>query len=292
MPVALAFAACVLIWGSTWYAIEWQLGYVAKEWSLTYRFGLASALIFAWCIIRKKSLKMPAVTHLYMLGAGFFLFSINYNMMYLGTEYLTSGLVAVAFSLLSFLNIVNGRIFLKDKTQLSTLVAAMIGIVGLILIFKPEIQAFDYADSTAFGLMVCVIGTLFASFGNTIVGTKKAKSLPLLPFNAWGMAYGTGFNMLAALYFAGAPTLDPRPEYWASLVYLSVFGTVVAFSLYFWLIDKIGVAKAAYMSVMMPLVALSISTLFENFQWTTYAVLGLGLIIVGNVLMVKSKSSN
>ena len=290
MRVVLAFAACVLIWGSTWYAIEWQLGYVAKEWSLTYRFALASLLLFLWCYYKKLPLSFSKSAHLYMLGTGFFLFSANYNMMYLGTIHLTSGLVAVAFSLLSFLNIVNGKLFLKADVQLSTFAAAMLGVFGLVLIFKPEIQNFGLGDMTTYGLAACVLGTLLASFGNTIVGTKKVKSLPLLPFNAWGMAYGTAFNLLAALIAAGAPTLDPRPEYYGALFYLSVMGTVVAFSLYLWLIDQIGVAKAAYMSVMMPLVALFISTFLEGFTWTIYAASGLALVVLGNILMIKSKT--
>ncbi len=290
MRIILAFTACVLIWGSTWYGIEWQLGYVAKEWSLTYRFGLASALLFLWCLYKKLPLNMPKKAHVYMIATGFFLFSANYNMMYLGTIHLTSGLVAVAFSLLSFLNIINGKLFLKTPVQLSTFAAATLGIIGLILIFKPEIQNFSFGDATAFGLMACVFGTVLASFGNTIVGTKTVKSLPLLSFNAWGMAYGTAFNLIAAIIVAGEPTLDPRPEYYIALTYLSVMGTVVAFSLYLWLIDEIGVARAAYMSVMMPLVALFISTLLEGFTWTTYAAAGLLLVVLGNVLMIKSKT--
>jgi len=290
MRIALAFAACVLIWGSTWYAIEWQLGHVAKEWSLTYRYFIAATVLFVWCAIKKMKLRYTPREHLYMFGTGLFLFSGNYVLVYWGTEYLTSGLVAVTFSLLTFLNIVNARVFLGTRIQGKTVVAAFLGVIGLVLIFKPEIQAFSGEDTTTLGLIICIASTLVASWGNTIVGTKVASGLPLFPFNAWSMAYGTLCNLAFALVQGEAPSLDPRFEYYVALIYLSLFGTVIAFSLYLWLLGEIGVARAGYMAVMTPLIALTISTLFEGYQWTAFAAAGVGLVLAGNLLIVIRKS--
>ncbi|MCJ9429562.1 DMT family transporter [Kordiimonas marina] len=291
MGVVFAFLGCVLIWGSTWYAIELQLGVVPKEWSLAFRFGIASIILFAWCLARGKRLRFSARDHGWMLTTGFFLFSANYLMIYWGTEYLTSGLVAVAFSTLSFMNIVNGRIFLKAPVQPSVLLSALIGVIGLMLIFKPEISHFSLADDSVRGLVFCLIGTLLASWGNTLVGTKSVKSIPLLPFNAWGMLYGALFDIVFAAFSGKAPVLDPRPEYWGSLLYLSILGTVVAFSLYLWLLGQVGVGRAAYMAVMTPVVALTVSTFMEGFHWTTPAITGLALVIVGNVVMINRKTT-
>jgi len=289
MRIFLAFAACVLIWGSTWYAIEWQLGFVGKEWSLTYRYAIATLVIWAYCLFKRYSFGFSHRLHIYMAGTGFFLFSGNYILVYLGTEYLSSGLVAVSFSLLSFLNILNARLFLGIPIKAKTLAAAVIGVVGLALIFKPEIQEFNLVDKTMLGLMICIGATVVASFGNTIVATKTAISLPLMPFNTISMAYGTMFNLMFALIQGDPPSLDPRPEYYVALIYLAVMGTVVAFSLYLWLINQIGVARAAYMAVLTPIVALAISTVMEGFQWTGYAVIGIALVASGNILIVQSK---
>jgi len=207
----------------------------------------------------------------------------------MGTEYLTSGLVAVCFSLLSFLNIINARIFLGVPVQGKALVAAVIGVIGLAMIFMPEIQNFSFADETMMGLSICIIATLIASWGNTVVATRTAISMPLMPFNTISMAYGTLFNLIFALIQGDPPSLDPRPEYYWALVYLSVMGTVVAFSLYLWLINQIGVARSAYMAVLTPIVALLISTVMEGFQWTAYAITGMAMVAAGNILMIKSK---
>lgn len=290
MRVILAFATCVLIWGTTWYAIEWQLGHVAKEWSLTYRYVIAAAALLAWCIYKKQPMRYTHRQHLYMFGTGLFLFSGNYVLVYWGTQYLTSGLVAVTFSLLTILNILNARLFLGASIQAKSVSAALLGVVGLILIFKPEIQAFNIADATALGLVICIAATLVASWGNTIVATKTASAIPLLPFNAWSMVYGAFCNLVFALGNGEAPSLDPRPEYYVALLYLSVAGTVVAFSLYLWLLSEIGVARASYMAVMTPLVALIISTLFEGYEWSVYAATGVAFVLMGNLLMSLSKS--
>ena len=290
MRVILAFTACVLIWGTTWYAIEWQLGHVAKEWSLTYRYAIAAAALVAWCIYKKHPMRYARRQHIYMFGTGLFLFSGNYVLVYWGTQYLTSGLVAVTFSLLTILNIFNARLFLGTGIKAKSVFAASLGVVGLILIFKPEFQAFDIADATALGLIICIAATLVASWGNTIVATETASSIPLLPFNAWGMIYGTLCNLAFALGRGEAPSLDPRPEYYIALIYLSVAGTVVAFSLYLWLLSEIGMARASYMAVMTPLVALIISTLFEGYEWTAYAATGVAFVLLGNLLMSLSKS--
>jgi drug/metabolite transporter (DMT)-like permease len=289
MPVVFAFILCVIIWGSTWYGIELQLGVVPKEWSLAYRFGLAAILLLVWCKIKNLDLKLSLQHHKISAGLGLFLFSSNYFLVYTGTEYLTSGLVAVAFSLLSFFNIFTGRIFMKTPVQPTVIIAAIMGIIGLILIFWPEMESLSVKDATAIGLAFCIGATLVASVGNTIAGSESARALPILVFNAWGLTYGTVFNVIFAAISGESPAFDPRPSYWISLIYLSVFGTVIAFTIYLWLIEKMGMARAGYIAVMTPVVALIISTFLEGFIWTIPAIIGLSLVMLGNVVIVNRK---
>jgi len=289
--VILAFITCVLIWGSTWYAIEWQLGHVSKEWSLTYRFVIAAVTIFLWCKFKGHSLSFGRDAHFRMAAAGFLFFSFNYFFVYWGTEYLTSGLVAVSFSLMAFFNILNGRLFLKTKIETRAMAASLIGVTGLVFIFLPELQGLDGSGNTPFGIMLCVFATIIASLGNTVIGSDKARAIPVIPFNTWGMAYGALFNLSFALIQGDPPSLDPRPEYYVALLALSIFGTVIAFSFYVWLIGQLGTARTAYIAVMTPLVALTISTLYEGYSWTVYAAAGVAMVIGGNILMIKSKKS-
>ncbi|WP_262690903.1 DMT family transporter [Kordiimonas aestuarii] len=290
MGVLLAFFGCVLIWGSTWYAIELQLGIVPKEWSLVYRFGLASLVLFAICLLKRERLRIKLRNHVWMAITGMTLFSTGYVFTYWGTEYLTSGLVAVTFSMLSFLNIVNARIFLGNPITLSTIGAALIGIVGLVLIFMPEISTLSLADDTTLGVALCLIATVVASLGNVSAGAASTRSVPVLSFNAWSLGYGALTNLVFALASGKAIAFDPHAPYVLSLLYLSLVGTVIAFSMYVWLIGKIGVGRAAYMAVMVPVVALVISTLLEGFVWTVEAMIGLSLVIIGNVTMIRRKA--
>lgn len=286
MGVVLAFAACVLIWGSTWYGIEFQLGVVAKEWSVAYRFALAAVLLQGWCLLRGLKPHFSRRAHMAAAGTGIFLFGLNYLLMYAGTEYLTSGLVSVAFSMLSLMNILSSRIFLKAPVQWSVLAAALLGIIGLALVFSHEITQFSLGDTTVLGLVFCLSGTIIASFGNTIAASETAKTLPILPFTALGLFYSAGFNIVIALASGEPMSFDPSMPYVVSLFFLTVFGTIVAFTVYLWLISQVGVARAGYVSVVMPLVALTISTIFEGFEWSTAALSGLALIVTGNALMV------
>lgn len=290
MAVFAAFVACVLIWGSTWYAIEFQLGIVAKEWSLFYRFGLAAVLLIGWCKIKGYSISVGRSGHIAAMGTGALLFGLNYLFVYAGTQYLTSGLVAVTFSMLSLINIFTSRIFLKAPIQIPVLLAALIGVVGLGLIFSHDMTSFSLSDDTAVGLGLCLLATLTASIGNTIPASNTAKAFPVLPFTALALAYSSIFNLGIAL-ISGEPLLfDTQAPYVIALLYLASFGTVVAFTLYLWLIGQIGVARAGYIAVMTPLVALIISTIYEGFTWDIAAVSGLALIVVGNSLMVRLKS--
>lgn len=291
MPVILAFTACVLIWGSTWFGIEFQLGVVAKEWSLFYRFGLAAILLLAWCRYKGHSISFNKHGQLAAASTGVLLFGLNYFFVYTGTEYLTSGLVAVAFSTLSLMNIFTSRIFLKIPIHIPSLLAASMGVIGLGLIFSHEMTSFSLSDGTIIGLGWCLLATFTASIGNNIPASKTAKIYHVLPFTGLALFYSSCFNFLAAIA-SGEPMLfDTSIPYVASLIYLASLGTVVAFTLYLWLIGRIGVARAGYIAVLTPLVALIISTFYEGFIWDTSAILGLLLIMGGNSLMVKLKAA-
>ncbi len=290
MRIPLYYILVVLIWGSTWYAIELQLGTVAPEWSVAFRFSLAALLLLTWCIIRRRSLVFPFKTHLILALLGLLMFSGNYMLIYTGTAYLTSGLVAVAFSTLTILNIVNARIFLKIHFERATMIGAILGILGLLLIFLPEFDHLSMSDDTTIGLMICLAGTMLASLGNTVAASKRAEAIPVNALTAWAMIYGALITAIFALSTGKEFILDERPIYWIALLYLALPGSVIAFILYFWLLKNIGVAKTAYSAVMIPIVALIISTFFEGYIWTSASVAGLAMVILGNVVMIERKS--
>ena len=285
----LLYLVAVLIWGTTWFAITFQLGVVAIEWSLVYRFALATVLLFAICLATGRALKFPGRAHLVFLGLGAFLFSSNYYFSYLGVAYITSGLVAVVFSTLPLMNIFNGRVFLKRRLEPAIAAASLVGIGGIALMFWPELGAGASNDKALLGMVIVLIATYLASVGNTIAAGRSASKLPVLSMSAWGMLYGTGFLTAASLLNGNPVVFDFSTPYVASLVYLSLFGTVIAFTSYLELIKRIGAERAGYISVAFPVVALAISTFFEGYQWSIPAALGMMLVLGGNVYILNSR---
>lgn len=291
MNVFVLYASTVLIWGSTWYAITFQLGVVAPEVSVAYRFALAAVLLLAYCVARRRNMRFSRRDHLSMAVLGFFLFSSNYFIFYLANVHLTSGLVAVVFSSIVVANIVFGRIFLNSPIRPRVALGAGFGIAGLAIIFWPEIRTFDLTQAGTLGLALSLFGTVLASIGNIVSVANQLRGLPIMQANAYGMAYGALF-MAAFALFRGAPfDFVFSVEYIGSLLYLAVFGSVIAFGCYLTLLGRIGADKGAYATVLFPVIALALSTMFEDYQWSVTAVAGMVLVVFGNVLVLSQKRS-
>lgn len=283
--IFVLYTSTVLIWGSTWFAIKFQLGVVEPEVSLFYRFLLAAVLLLAFSVVKGINLKYKAKDHLFMFLQGVFLFGLNYLIFYICTGYLTSGLVAVIFSSVVIMNIFNGWLLLKKPVDMLVVVAAAIGILGIALVFYEEVLGISTEGNTVRGILLGILATFFASLGNIISSYNQSRGLPVLQTNAIGMFYGA---MLMGCYaiLKGLPfDYEMTWAYSLSLVYLSLFGSVFAFGAYLTLIGRIGVDKAAYATVMFPLVALLISTIYENYQWSVASICGVLLVVAGNVVI-------
>ena len=284
MPTPLIYAIVVLIWGTTWYTIKFQLGVVAPEVSLVYRFGLAAVCVFIFARVTGSPLKLSLSDHRVVAVQGATLFCLNYWMTYLSTQYLTSGLVAVLFTSIIFFNIVNGRLIFGTPVERRVLLAAATGMLGVALLFLPELQSAMHDPTIVHGAVLALAATYVASLGNMAASRNTRAGLPVVTVNAYGLAYGTiGLAIIAAI--RGTPVVfDPRWPYVLSLLYLSLAGTALAFGLYLALIKRIGASRAAYTSVLFPVVALAVSTLFEGYAWSLPAVLGLAVLVAGNAL--------
>jgi drug/metabolite transporter (DMT)-like permease len=278
-----------LIWGSTWLGIKFQLGVVDPEISVVYRFSLAAGLLLAFSLYRRLPLHFSPRQHFYMALQGLTLFSLNYIAVYLAELYLSSGLVAVVFSLIIVFNVFLSAIFLGNPIRARVLVGGLLGIAGLALVFRPQLSGLNLSEDRVLGLGLAVAGTAIASFGNIVAARNQRNSLPIVQSNAYGMAYGALFTLLVAAARGARLSFVPSFEYIASLLYLAAFGSVVAFGAYLTLLGRIGPDRAAYISVVFPVVALALSTLFEGLRWEWLAVLGVGLVIAGNALALTGR---
>ncbi len=291
MKNIILYIVTVVVWGSTWLAIKYQLGVVEPIVSVVYRFGLAAFLLMLFCYLRGLNLKFSLRDHFFMALLGILLFSLNYWLVYIAEIYLTSGLVAVIFSSIVFMNIANGSIFLGTALEKKMITGAVIGIIGIVLIFMPEIETFNLSDKGVFGLVLGFFSVLLASFGNITSARNTKNNIPVIQANAFGMGYGAILLAVVALFMGKDFTFTASITYIGSLFYLSVFGSIIAFGSYLTLIASIGADKASYAIMLTPVVALILSSFFEGYAWNTSALAGLIMVVGGNFLALSKRKA-
>jgi len=277
------------IWGSTWLAIKYQLGGVAPEISIVYRFALAAAILGVYVLLRRLPMRFSLREHGFIALQGAFLFSINYVLVYLSEQTLPSGLVAVVFSTIILLNVLLGALLLGDPIRPQVLVGGLVGLAGLTLVFWPELAGLRLSGDRSLGLILSLVGALSASVGNIVSARNQRRGLPVVQTNALGMAYGALITLGFAL-LRGAPfRFDPSLGYVLSLFYLAIFGSVIAFGGYLTLLGRIGPDRAGYIAIVFPVVALALSTLFEGLHWSPLSILGVLLVVAGNGLALSRR---
>jgi drug/metabolite transporter (DMT)-like permease len=287
----LFYAITILIWGSTWLGIKFQLGTVDPALSVAYRFALAALILFLWCLVRRLPMRFSRGAHFYIALQGVFLFAVNYLLFYLAELQITSGLAAVVFSTIVVMNLLNGRLFLGSPVELKVLLGGALGMGGLVLLFWSEMAAVNFSGPVVVGVLLSFAATYLASLGNIISARNQRLHLPVVQTNAFGMAYGS-LCMALVVLISGTPlTIDLSATYLLSLAYLALFGSVIAFGCYLSLVGRIGPGRAAYTTLLFPVVALALSTIWEDYQWSLPAVCGILLILCGNYLaLAKGKA--
>ena len=287
------YAATVGAWSLSWYALDVQVavGTVTVEWSLAWRFAIATVLMFAWVLARGDRMRFSARTHVVFALMGVCIFSMNFNLFYYASAYLASGLLSVVFSLASVFNFVIAFALTRERPGGGVLLGAVLGFVGIAMLFAPTLAAgggaFD--AGAAFGLALCVAGTLLFCTGNQLSARLQRAKVPVIPASAWGMLYGTLASMALAVAREQAPTFDWRAPFLVSLAWLAVVSTVVAFASYLTLVGRIGAGRASYATVIFPVFALIVSTMLEGYEWHWPAVLGLFLVLAGNMFVIRGR---
>ena len=290
MSNALLYVTAVLIWGSTWLAINFQLGPVAPEVSLVYRYLIAAGLLFAWCLARGLRLRFDLRSHAWFLVLGVFLFGVNYLLAYYAQFYITSALNAVLFTSIVWMNIFNTRLFFATRASAAVYLGAALGVVGVAVLFAPQLTGIALDGRTLTGAGLSLTGALVASLGNMASQKAHNLSLPVVQSNAWGILYA---GVLLALYalVRGVPfNFDFSPAYVLSLLYLAVFGSAIAFGAYVTLLGRIGAHRAVYVVVAFPVVAVVLSALFEDMRFDAWTLAGIALILCGNAFVLSRRA--
>ena len=285
----ILFLITLFCWSPTWYLIKFQLGYVDPLVSVFYRFLIAAVIIFIYLVIKNKNLKFSINHHFWFLFFGTCLYSINYVFFYLSNTYLISAFPAIVFSTVVIMNILGEKFYFNKKPSLKTLIGAIIGMIGIIIIFNKEIFNFSLSEGTHIGLFLALIGTFCASTGNMVHQRNLNNNFPPTQTIAYAMLYGS-FVTLFVTKICGAELLfENSVSYISSLLYLAIFGSIFAFISYLKLLEKVGPGRAGYVGVVMPVLALIISTIFEKLEWQIDLIIGLPILIIGAVLVINQK---
>ncbi|OHC71411.1 MAG: hypothetical protein A3J25_14265 [Pseudomonadales bacterium RIFCSPLOWO2_02_FULL_63_210] len=277
----------VLIWGTTWIAIKLQMGEVAIVASIAYRFALAAAVLFAVLLLSGRLQKLDRRGQVICLIQGLCLFCINFLCFYTASQWIPSGLIAVIFSTATLWNALNARLFFKQKIAANVLAGGALGLAGLGLLFWPELAGHAASRETLLGIGLSLLGTLCFSAGNLLSSLQQKAGLKPLTTNAWGMLYGALMLVVIGLVNGTPFAFEWSTRYVGSLLYLAIPGSVIGFTAYLTLVGRMGPERAAYCTVLFPVVALNISVFVEGYQWTAPALFGLLLVMLGNVLVFR-----
>ncbi|MBR0552473.1 DMT family transporter [Stakelama marina] len=293
LAVLIPFAVVTLIWGSTWIVIRGQIAEVPAAWSVTYRFLTASTVMFALALWRRERFPIDPRGLLFAAGLGLSQFCLNFNFVYQAEHYITSGLVAAIIALLLVPNALLARIFLGQRMGVQLLAGSALAVVGIALLFVQEARADLSATGTVWlGIALAVLGMLAASVANVMQATGFSRRYPMVPMLATAMLIGAAMNGAFAWTTLGAPVGSTSPGYWAGVAYLGIFASALNFTLYFGVIRVIGPAKAAYSSVLVPIIAMGFSTVFEGYRWSGFAIAGGVLAVTGLVVALRARRPN
>lgn len=284
----IGVGTCAVIWGTTWYAITWQLGRVDAIASITWRFLLAAAVLFAALALLRRPMSLTRAQHLAAAGQGAFVFAVSYAFTYAAEGHVASAIVAVIFAALAFLNLLLFRLVERQKAAPAAWMGAGLGVVGVVVLSGGELLGARLGPQALTGVGFAALAVSSSALGNWFSWRNEQAGAQVLPATAWAMAYGTAMLVVYGLLTGVEFTIDPSPGYLVSLVYLSLVGSVVAFVIYFTVARSRGYALASYISALTPPIAMVVSVLFEGarFGWT--ALLGLALVLVGQVLLTRA----
>lgn len=283
MENILLYLGTVFIWGSSWFALKFQVSAMDPVLAVSMRFAGAAALMGLWVFLARSPLRFSPSQHKWIALMGFSVFGLNYIFFYLATVKLTSGLVALVASLLSLMNILNSWFYRGLRPNGRVTLGAFLGVCGIALVFWTELTSLNLEGTTTQGLLLALAGTYWISTGNVASAHLQSQGVPVVSATFWAMLYGLGLQGVYHFINGTSFAFQGSESFWGTYVFLVLIATVLGFWLYLTLIGKVGADRAGYAFIIMPLVALVISTFFENYTWQPHALLGVALVLGGNL---------
>lgn len=281
------FMVCVAIWSTTWIAITFQVDTVAVEVSVSWRFGLAAAVLVLFCRARGIPLRTTLAAQRELFAMGSLMFCLGYLFVYRAETYLVSGLVALGYSASPLVNMLASRLAFGTHMSARVAIGGALGLAGIACVFWPELARMEADDRVLLGAACTAAGVLASSAGNVFSSRARRKGLNVWQTMTWAMAWGAALSAVVAIARGESLALAPSASYVFALLYLALPGSILSFASYLTLIESIGAARAGYIGVIVPIVALVISSLFEHFQWHPLAYVGVTIAVCGNIVILR-----
>ncbi|WP_334030682.1 DMT family transporter [Alteromonas sp. P256] len=278
------FSLCCLIWGSTWIAITYQIGHTSETFAIALRYLLAAVCLGIYCLVKRLPFALPLHIHMKMAAVGLFLYSLNYTLLYMAQAHIISALLALMSSCIIYINVVLRRWWLKEPIRKEVVIGATFGLSGIVCLFVPEFSKVSMDAALALGLSIAFVSFFCASVGNVISERILTSGTPVIQMNFYAMSYAMILLFITSLLLPGKLIIPTSLEFYLSLLYLALFGSVFAFGAYMKLLQQMGADKAAYVVLVYPMVALVISTFFEGYQWTAFSFVGVAVVLMGNAI--------
>ena len=279
----------ILAWGFSWIAIKWQGTDVPMEVSILYRFAIATAVMFIIGISCKKLQKVSLSQHKFIALQGGMLFCCNFLAFYSATSYIASGLAAVVMASIPVFNAVHGKLFYKTPCSANFWLGVCVGLAGIGMLFSAELENSAWSADTLIGLGYALLGTWCFSLGNMLSIRSSRNNIHPFTSTSYAMLYGCAALLLIIFFKDLEFTYNSDIQYLASLLYLAIPASVIGFTCYLILVDRIGANHASYLLVITPVVALIISAFYEGYQWTIYSSMGLVLVVMGNIISKRQR---
>ncbi len=274
------FIATIITWGGSWYAMRLQVGLAPVEVSICYRFGLATAVLGILLVLTGRLKRIPFETHRFLALMGFFLFGLNFFLFYTSAFYMATGIGSVIFTIAAIFNALNQWLFFGKTPERKVIAGSLLGTLGVLCLSSDQLAS--SGDRAWIGVLLALLATYIFSIGNVISIKVTASGIDLPNIVFRGMAWGTLGAGVAAIATGQSFVIPTAPSYWAGLLWLSIGASVVGFLCYLTLVNQLGAAKAAYVTVGVPPISLALSTLFENYQWHWIAAVGMAFILLGS----------
>ena len=286
MKTAVLFAALVLVFGSGPYSISVQLGPVAPELLVGYRFGASGILLMTLTLVLGRSLRFGVRAHLFLALQGLLMFSVIDLLLYFAVPRIPGGLVQLMMSMMIVTNVIFAAAFLGLPVRPRVIVGGMMGIAGVAMVSWPEIRGIELAGAGLSGLAAAYLGLLAASLGITTTARNQRAGLPVLETTGIAMVYGSVCSFIVAAAFGRPLAWDWSPVFLGGFAWITIVMSAAGMVMFFHLIARLGPDRAAYVILLTPITALAISTAQGDFTWTAISLVGVATVLAGNVVVL------